>query len=129
MGKAGYAISSSLVRPAKAGFAKLFSFIKKFMKRLLFLAVFAFALSAGCSKKEKEPEVRTVEYFTLHLTAAMNYSDITQTFGQPDADKGSGIHIYVYNLKDGTFVWIGYTDKILYARHMDSNNQLIATLL
>lgn len=99
------------------------------MRRLLLLILFAFTLSTGCSKKEKGTETGTVEYFKQHLTADMNYATITKTFGQPNADKGSGVHIYVYGLKDGTSIWIGYADKILYARQMDSNNQLIATLL
>ena len=97
------------------------------MKRLLLLIVFAFSLFAGCSKKESGAEAGTVEYFKQHLTAGMNYTAITQTFGQPAEDKGSGIHIYVYNLKDGTSIWIGYTDKILYARQVDSSGQLIAS--
>jgi len=99
------------------------------MRRFLLLIAFAFTLLVSCSKKEMTPEADTVEYFKLHLTADMNYTSITQKFGQPDGDKGSGIHIYVYRLKDGTAIWIGYTDKILYARHMDSNDQLIATLI
>ena len=99
------------------------------MKRLLLLAVFAFTLLTGCSKKAKETEAGTLEYFKQHLTADMTYAAITQTFGQPAADKGSGIHIYVYGLKDGTAVWIGYADKILYAKQVDSNNQVIAILL
>ena|SRR5215204_3590306 len=99
------------------------------MTRMLLLIVVAFTILASCSKKEKPIEADTVEYFKLHLKMEMNYTAITQKFGQPDAEKGSGIHIYVYQLQDGTAVWIGYTDKILYARHVDNNDQLIATLL
>ena len=56
------------------------------MRRLL-LAIFAFAVLAGCSKKETGPETGTVEYFRQYLKADMNYATITQTFGQPDADR------------------------------------------
>jgi hypothetical protein len=59
----------------------------------------------------------------------MAFTDITTKFGQPDFDKGSGIHIYVYKLKDSTEIWIGYTDRILYATHMDSNQQLLHKLI
>ena len=59
----------------------------------------------------------------------MKYTDIEQTFGKPDEDKGSGIHIYVYKLKDGSAIWIGYTDKILYAKQMDRNRQLLHILI
>lgn len=47
-----------------------------------------------------------------------------KVFGAPDDDIGSGIHIYVYNLKDGTQVHIAYTDKLLSARHVDGNQFL-----
>ena len=98
-------------------------------RRLLLLILFTVTILASCSKKQTVAQADTVEYFKLHLKADMNYAAIAQRFGQPDADKGSGIHIYVYQLKDGTAIWIGYTDKILYARHMDSNDRLIATLI
>jgi hypothetical protein len=54
------------------------------------------------------------------------------TFGEPDGDLGSGIHIYYYNLDDGTCIWIGFADRIIYARHMSNNTasgQLLHTLL
>jgi hypothetical protein len=50
-------------------------------------------------------------------------------FGAPDRDIGSGIHIYVYDLSDGTKVYIGYTDKIMYARHMSSSGQVLHNLI
>lgn len=59
----------------------------------------------------------------------MNYSDLVQTFGEPEDDKGSGIHIYVYRLEDGTEVWIGFTDQILYANHLDGQLNLLKELL
>ena len=43
--------------------------------------------------------------------------------------KGSGIHVYVYKLQDGIEIWIGYTDRIMYARHMSTNGQLLHTLI
>lgn len=59
----------------------------------------------------------------------MNYNAIVAKFGEPSKDIGSGIHIYVYILSDSTEVWIGYTDKILYARHLDKNHLLIENLI
>jgi hypothetical protein len=58
----------------------------------------------------------------------MKYSDLRMIFGEPDADIGSGVHMYVYTLEDGTQVVIGYTDKILYARHI-SESDLISELI
>lgn len=54
----------------------------------------------------------------------MDYTAIVSKFGQPTKDIGSGIHIYVYVLDDATEIWIGYVDKILYARHMDKTQKL-----
>jgi len=51
----------------------------------------------------------------------MIYPGIIATSGNPNGDLGSCINIYYYNMNDGTSVWIGYADKIMYARHMSSN--------
>lgn len=99
------------------------------MTKLLLFFLLVAASFASCSKNENKVEKDTIEYFRLHLKADMDFAAIQTQFGAPDADKGSGIHIYVYELKDGTSVWIGYTNKIMYARHMDSNDQLISNLI
>lgn len=67
--------------------------------------------------------------FEKNLKADMTYDMMLETFGQPASDIGSGIHIYVYILADSTEIWIGYTDKILYARHMDINQQVLHTII
>ncbi|MGE5520907.1 MAG: hypothetical protein ACM3VS_13330 [Candidatus Dadabacteria bacterium] len=59
----------------------------------------------------------------------MTYNQGVAIFGQPDDDTGSGIHIYVYNLKDGTRIRIGYVSSILYARHVDSSSNLLDTIV
>lgn len=71
----------------------------------------------------------TVEFFKANLAANMNYDEIITKFGEPQNDIGSGIHIYVYKLVDSTEIWIGYTDKIFYARHVDTNQQFIEDLI
>lgn len=58
----------------------------------------------------------------------MKYESIVPIFGKPDRDIGSGIHVYVYELKDSTEVWIGYLDMILYARHVDKDQNILHTL-
>lgn len=93
---------------------------------LVFILLLSLAVGA-CT--EKMPAKDSIEYFELHLNRDMDIREIQQTFGSPDNDIGSGIHIYVYDLNDGTAIWIGYTDRILYARHMDRNQQLLATIL
>jgi hypothetical protein len=68
--------------------------------------------------------LNSIEYFRKYLKEDMNYSDLRSRFGRPDADIGSGIHIYVYNLDDGTQVTIGFTDKVIYARHINETDLL-----
>ena len=98
-------------------------------KALLSILLFML-LSVSCSKKSSVPEEqRTVGYFTTYLKPGMDFPAITNKFGPPDADNGSGIHIYIYKLKDSTAIWIGYTDRIMYARHVDSNNQVISVII
>ena len=99
-------------------------------KPVLFLSLFLL-LATACLKKSTndDPQPDTIGYFTQHLQAGMNYSAIVTAFGDPDSDIGSGIHIYVYNLSDGTAVWIGYNGSIMYARHMSSTGQLLHTII
>jgi hypothetical protein len=99
-------------------------------KAVLLLAFLALSFS-NCSKKN-EVSKDSYEYFSANLKSSMSYADIIASFGNPDRDLGSGIHIYVYELKDGTGIWIGYTDRILYARHMSSTHsgaQLLHTII
>jgi shikimate 5-dehydrogenase len=71
----------------------------------------------------------TYDYFKANLKPDMTYNSIVTKFGTPLKDIGSGIHIYVYQLTDSSEIWIGYSDKILYARHMDKNGQIIENLI
>lgn len=59
----------------------------------------------------------------------MRYEAIVKCFGEPSGDLGSGIHIYVYRLNDLTQVWIGFTDVILYARHMSPDSKLLEVFI
>jgi hypothetical protein len=100
-------------------------------KLLLFLSLFLL-LATACLKKSTndEPQPNTIGYFTQHLQAGMSYQAIVDAFGNPDGDIGSGIHIYVYNLTDGTNVWIGYNGtNIVYAQHRSSTGQLLHTII
>ena len=71
----------------------------------------------------------SIEYFQSFLKPDMDYKRLKSVFGEPDGDTGSGIHIYFYDLDDGTKVIIGFTDKILYARHVDQDHQLLDELI
>ena len=71
----------------------------------------------------------SVDYFSDYLRADMTFREIVKAFGEPDADIGSGIHIYVYVLEDHTEIRIGFTDRILYATHVDQDHQLLKILI
>jgi hypothetical protein len=93
----------------------------------LFIA-FVCAFAAACSQDE-EVNRNTLEYFETHLQLDMNHVKLLSVFGEPDKDLGSGIHIYVYNLDDNTEVWVGITDKLLYANHVNKNQNLLKVLI
>ena len=97
------------------------------MKQLLVFLFTTALLGASCLKSDSEK--RTFEYFSNHLKADMNFNDIKKTFGEPDEDIGRGIHIYIYKLKDGSEIGIGYTDKILYAKHVGRKREVIHRII
>ena len=90
---------------------------------LLLLASFLVSCSEDVSSRN------TIEYFETHLRPEMSHSELMLVFGKPDKDLGSGIHIYVYMLEDSTEVRVGITDKILYAKHVDNNENLLKILI
>lgn len=96
------------------------------MNRVTFIAIVF--LLASCSQDE-EINRNSIGYFETHLQKDMSHSKLLAVFGEPDKDLGSGIHIYVYHLDDDTEVWVGITDKILYANHMDKNQTLLNVLI
>ena len=96
------------------------------MIRVTFIAIVF--LLASCSQDE-EINRNSIDYFATHLQKDMSHAKLISVFGEPDKDLGSGIHIYVYNLDDTTEVWVGITDKILYANHMDKNQTLLKVLI
>ena len=77
---------------------------------------------------EKGPDTTLSDFRNILLTSP-DIDEIFDMFGQPDADIGSGIHIYVYDLNDSTQIWIGYSDSILYIRHVDEKGNLLEELL
>ncbi len=73
--------------------------------------------------------VPTLEDFKNILSKPYNIDTIFSKFGEPHDDIGSGIHIYVYELNDLTEIWVGYTDGILYVKHVDSDGNELENLL
>ena len=98
------------------------------MIRVTSLSLFIVFLLVSCSQDE-EIDRNSIEYFATHLQKDMSHERLMIVFGKPDKDIGSGIHIYVYNLDDTTEVWVGITDKILYANHVDKDHNLLKVLI
>jgi hypothetical protein len=97
------------------------------MKHILPILFGATIIIAACMD-ENETSL-SYEKFEEHLSAGMTYQQMVWRFGHPTADVGSGIHIYVYLLDDATQIKIGYTDHIVYARHVSSDGQLLHELI
>ena len=75
-----------------------------------------------------QPKKLSFSYFKNNLNPSMGRDSILAKFGNPSADIGSGIYIYVYELVDSTLMYIGFTDRIFYALHFDKNRNLLHDL-
>lgn len=100
--------------------------------------IFTLFLLMACSQEERlitnnvpgqKNGTYTFSDFRNYLKADMDYNTFTAKFGPPSQDIGSGIHIYVYNLADSTEILIGYTNKIIYARHVDKARNILAIII
>ena len=72
--------------------------------------------------------VPTLDDFRKFASDSPDIDTIFYRFGEPVDDVGSGIHIYVYKLNDSSKIWIGYADKIMYVKHVDSNDNILESL-
>lgn len=59
----------------------------------------------------------TLESFN-RLTKGADMQSLLKTLGAPARDIGSGIHIYEYELNDGSKVWVGGVEKLFYVDHI-----------
>jgi|GEM_PF-2573581 len=64
------------------------------------------------------------------VKVGMTLPELAKKIGPPLRDIGSGIHIYVYNIDDGTQLLVGYTDRVLYARQVTGTGMtLVQTIV
>lgn len=94
--------------------------------RIVGTTIFLVSLFSSCETEEKH---LTYIDFKVALKPDMDFKVIVQKFGEPHNDIGSGIHIYVYELHDSTQIIIGYSDQILYAKHVDQVQMVLHTLI
>lgn len=59
------------------------------------------------------------------LRKGMSYEEIISIVGEPDQDIGSGLHVYLYNLADGTEVIVGVGDGLMYVKQRISNDTYV----
>ena len=98
------------------------------MKRILLMLTFC--LTIECLSTEQAlaqripPTARTIEVFH-RIKPQMSMKQVIDICGVPDEDIGSGIHIYVYKLSDGSLVRIGTPDKkrLIYVAHVPLNGE------
>ena len=67
---------------------------------------------------------RTLERFQ-RIKRRMSMKEVIRLCGEPDGDIGSGIHIYVYELTDGSVVRVGTPDnkRIMYVVQVLKNGE------
>jgi hypothetical protein len=106
----------------------------------VFLAIIALGIAGGCSTPKPST---TLPASTAPIAAAPLESDALAKFrtlrrgmsieqgraivGLPTRETGSGISIDVYQLEDGSEVWLGYAGSggLIYVNH--GENQLLST--
>src|SRR5436305_10767830 len=93
------------------------------MKRILFMLTFCLAIECLSTEQalaqQIPPTARTIEAFR-RIKPHMSMKQVIEICGVPDKDIGSGIHIYVYRLSDGSIVRIATPDKrrLVYVVHV-----------
>jgi hypothetical protein len=67
---------------------------------------------------------RTLEAFQM-IPKGATFQELTEWVGQPKEDIGSGIHIMVFPLDDGSTVKVGTPDlaKLMYIKHTDKDGK------
>lgn len=82
------------------------------------------AIEKALANAPRTSPERSLEHFR-GLKRGSSFADLAAWVGMPDRDIGSGIHVLVYDLQDGTRVLVGTADfqQILYIRHVTRNGK------
>ena len=98
------------------------------MKRILLIVTFCLAIECLSTEQalaqQIPPTARTIQAFR-RIKPKMSMKQVIAICGVADEDVGSGIHIYVYRLSDGSLVRIGTPDKkrLIYVVHVLPNGE------
>ena len=60
-----------------------------------------------------------------NIKVGTSYAEVEKQFGKPDKEIGSGLHIPVYTLSDGSEVMLGFAENLLYIKHRLSDGTII----
>jgi hypothetical protein len=92
---------------------------------IIIILITIFLIKSGQNNTTNTNRYSLEYYKTLRLDTLL--SVIVEKVGQPDADIGSGIHIFVYKFPDGDQVWLGSADsnKIIYVKHRKSDGTTV----
>ena len=92
---------------------------------LIFFITIQYVSTEGVFAIQLPPTARSINSFR-RIDSRMSMKQIIRICGVPDKDVGSGIHIYVYNLSDGSLVRIGTPDnkRLIYVTHVLQNGDL-----
>jgi hypothetical protein len=82
------------------------------------------AVEKALGKAPRTDSKRELALFR-ELRKGTPYADVVPWVGMADRDVGSGMHVLVYDLPDGSRVSLGYADfqKLMYARHEDKDGR------
>jgi RNA polymerase sigma factor (sigma-70 family) len=71
--------------------------------------------------------LRTLNDFQKRLDKSLTPLKAETVFGKPDGITGSGLLIYVYDLDDGTKIWLGFGGfhPIMYAHHLQKDGKRV----
>ena len=89
------------------------------LSRRSFVLAIWLGIVAGCQRSPAAADDgRTLAEFQRHLTKRLTPADARAAFGEPDEITGSGLRIYIYRLRGGDRLWLGFPGDrpIIYAK-------------
>ncbi len=59
------------------------------------------------------------------LKHGMTSDEVINIVGKPDYVTGSGLIIFIYKFSDGSSVWVGFTNQVVYVTHRSLDDKEI----